>query len=74
MKQTKKCKIDPKLFDGLDQCKTPEELVKFAKAKGIEVSLEEAKETLSSSVKGLTDDELDNVAGGRIPYPINDES
>jgi len=46
-------------------CKTPEELLALATANGIELSEEEARVFFDERAEGeLSDEELDNVAGG----------
>jgi len=47
------------------KCKTPEEVVEKAKERGIEITLEEAKEVLAApAIVELDEDELDTVSGG----------
>ena len=49
------------------EAKTPEELMEFAKENGVELTEESAKayfEQLNPKTGELSDDELDNVAGG----------
>ena len=60
-------KLTPELLEKAKQAKSPEELIALAKESGIELSSEQAAAyfaKLGSDDGGLTDDELDNVAGG----------
>ena len=69
-------KIDPKLMtkEMLEKamaCETPEELVALAKEKGIELTLEEAKDYLKK-MEGLdvelNDAQMKQVAGGAVAW------
>ena len=62
------------LLEKAKTAKTAEELIEFAKAENIELSAEEATKAFAELHKSgeLSDDELDNVAGGcedEIPEP-----
>lgn len=48
----------------LKACKTPEEVLALARENNIEVSLEEIKAAFCGNNQELSDDDLDNVAGG----------
>lgn len=52
------------------EAKTPEELMELAKTEKIELSQEDAKVYFEklSNLDELSDDELDNIAGGRIDF------
>ncbi len=54
------------LLEKAKTAKTAEELLEMAKAEGIQITLEEAEKYFSKMHKTgeLSDDELDNVAGG----------
>ena len=59
--------IKKELLEKARQAKSPEELAALAKENGIELSSEQAAAyfaKLGSEDNGLSDDELDNVAGG----------
>lgn len=59
-------KLTPELIEKAKQAKSPEELLALAKENGIELTEDEAKayfERLNQSGE-LSDEELDNVAGG----------
>lgn len=58
--------ITPKLLEKAKQAKSPEELMTMAKENGTEMSMDQAKayfDKLNASGE-LSDEELDNVAGG----------
>ena len=59
-------KLTPELLEKAKQSKTPEELAALAKENGIELTSESAKAYFDSLNKagGISDDELDCVAGG----------
>ncbi len=60
-------KLTPELLEKAKQAKTPEELIALAKENNTELTAEEAKEyfeKLSPKSGELSDEELDNVAGG----------
>jgi predicted ribosomally synthesized peptide with nif11-like leader len=60
-------KLTPEILEKAKTAKSPEELIALAKEKGIELSTEQANAyfaKLNPEDGGLTDDELDNVAGG----------
>lgn len=62
--------LTPELIEKAKQAKSAEELLALAKENGIELSEDEAKayfEQLNKSGE-LSDDELDNVAGGGCYY------
>ncbi|MGN0813938.1 MAG: hypothetical protein ACI4MH_01745 [Candidatus Coproplasma sp.] len=60
--------LTKELIQKAETAKTAEELLKLAKAEGVELSQEEAARYFSEFHKTgeLSDDELDNVAGGCI--------
>ena len=68
-------KLSEALIEKAKSAKTAEELIEFAKAVNIELSAEEATKAFAELHKSgeLSDDELDNVAGGcggeEIPEP-----
>ncbi len=60
-------KLTHELLEKAKQAKSPEELIALAKEKGTEMTEESAKayfEQLNSKNGVISDDELDNVAGG----------
>ena len=60
-------KFTPELIEKAKEAKNPEELMALAKENGIEMTEESAKayfEQLHPKTGELSDDELDNVAGG----------
>ena len=60
-------KLTPELIEKAKQAKSPEELLTFAKENGTQLTAEEANTyfaKLNPKMGELTDDELDNVAGG----------
>lgn len=75
-------KLTPEIIEKAKQAKTIEELLKLAEENGIELSSEEAKAYFERLTKSgeLSDEELDNVAGGgcssmstcaRCGYPLD---
>ena len=59
--------MEKELISKAKQTKTPEELITLAKENGIELTEEEAKAyfaRLNPKTGELSDEELDNVAGG----------
>ena len=61
--------ISKELLDKAKTSKTAEELIEMAKAENIELTEEEAAKALAELHKAgeLSDEELDNVAGGCSP-------
>ena len=60
-------KFTPELIEKAKSAKTPEELMALAKENGMELTEESAKayfEQLNPKTGELSDDELNNVAGG----------
>ncbi len=59
-------KITPELIEKAKQAKTPEELIDIAKVNNVELTAEEAKAYFGQLNKTgeLSDDELNDVAGG----------
>ena len=60
-------KFTPELIEKAKSAKTPEELMALAKENGMELTEESAKaylDLLHPQTGELSDDELDNVAGG----------
>ena len=67
--------ISKELLEKAKQAKTAEELLEMAKAENIELNAEEAAQALAKMNKNgeLSDEELDNVAGGCAgPYQSGD--
>ncbi|MGN1103608.1 MAG: Nif11-like leader peptide family RiPP precursor [Candidatus Coproplasma sp.] len=67
-------KLSNEMLEKAKTAKTAEELIKLAKAEGVELSEEEAAKYFAELNKAgeLSDEELDNVAGGcddEIPEP-----
>lgn len=62
-------KLSKELLEKAQTAKSPEELLQMAKAENIELSAEEAEEAFAKLNKSgeLSDEELDNVAGGCSP-------
>lgn len=59
--------LDKELLETAKTAKTPEELMALAKENGVELTEETANtyfERLNPKTGGLSDDELNNVAGG----------
>ena len=58
--------MDKELFEKAKEAKSAEELLSLAKANGVELTQEEAAEYFAQLNKSgeLSDEELDNVAGG----------
>ena len=58
--------LTKEMINKAKSAKTAEELLKLAKAEGVEMTAEEAKKALAELNKAgeLTDEELDNVSGG----------
>ena len=63
--------ITKELFEKAKTAKSAEELLAMAKAENIELSAEEAESAFTKLHKTgeLSDEELDNVAGGRLCSP-----
>ena len=61
--------ISKELLEKAKQAKSPEELLAMAKAENIELNAEEAAQAFAKMNKNgeLSDEELDNVAGGGCP-------
>ncbi len=72
-----KFELTEELKTKLKACKTPEEVLALAKENNMEISLEEIKAAFYANKKELSDDDLDNVAGGccdktcECYYPYN---
>ena len=62
-------KLSEALIEKAKSAKTAEELIEFAKAVNIELSAEEAEKVFAELNKTgeLSDEELNNVAGGCYP-------
>ena len=59
--------MNKKLLAKAKETKTPEELMKFAKENGMEITKEKAEEyfkQLNTSSGEIADDELENISGG----------
>ncbi len=56
--------LTPEQLEIAKAAKSPEELVKIAKSYNAEITLEQAKAFLNPPVGELSDEELENVAGG----------
>jgi len=70
-------KITPELIEKAKAVKTAEELIALAKESNIELTEEQAKEyleKLNPKMGEISDDELDNVAGGGCVQDAFNES
>ena len=64
-------KFTPELIEKAKSAKTPEELMALAKENGMELTEESAKayfEQLNPKTGEVSDDELNNVSGGRLLF------
>lgn len=61
------CKFTPELIEKVKQAKSAEELTELSKENGVDITEGESEEYFEQPGKSgeLSDDELDNVAGGR---------
>lgn len=68
--------LNKKLLEKARQANSPEELLAFAKENDVELTEEQSKDLFDKLKSGtdLSDDELDNVAGGSDPRELVDDS
>ena len=65
---TNRNEITKEMLEKAMQCKTAEELIAFAKTKGVEITKEEADAYMEElSMCELEDGDLDYVAAGKAP-------
>ncbi len=57
-------KLTDEMKDKLKACKSPEELMELARENNLDISMEEIRDAVDGKDNSLSDEELDQAAGG----------